>query len=290
MTEIETSLIQASLDGDAAKVRELLAAGADANVRNAETYPIGYEWNTTPLMCAAAKGHLEVVRVLLKGGADVAAASEKHKVDGGGGNQALHHALSNDHVEVAKALLDAGADANALGNWGRTPLVCAISGMNVAGVRLVLERDGRADLKVKRKGYEPPLFAATNVICNTSSMVAREGKMVLEVQAIWDRKDDVLEVFRVLIAAGADPNAPGDRNVVALARLVMGEKVPDDVRLPVMEMLVDAGARADVADKDGFTPMSLAARFNNPRVIELLGRAPASPAKPATSKAGKGKG
>ena len=46
------------------------------NVRNAETYPLGHEWNTTALMCVAAKGHLEVARLLIQAGADVSAGSE----------------------------------------------------------------------------------------------------------------------------------------------------------------------------------------------------------------------
>lgn len=273
MTDNEKALVQASVDGDAAKVRELLAAGAKVNVRNAETYPIGYEWNTTPLMFAAANGHMDVVRVLLEGGADVSAASEKHKVDGGGGNQAIHHAVRNNHVEVAKVLLDAGADPNAQGNHGYTPLIWAIGEMNVAAVRLILERGGQANLKIKRNGYEPPLYCATGTICNTTTMVARNGKLVMAVLEKWERKEEVLEIFRLLIAAGADPNAPGGRKNVALTGLVLREEMPDDIRFPIVEMLMNAGARADVENKDGWSPLRFAKeRFNNPRMIELLSR------------------
>ncbi|HEY2584563.1 MAG TPA: ankyrin repeat domain-containing protein [Tepidisphaeraceae bacterium] len=95
------------------------------NVRESELRPLGLESNVTPLMCAAAKGHLDVVRALLDTGADVSAATEAHKQDGGGGSQALHHALTNNHVEIAKLLLDAGADPNALGSWAFTPLTSA---------------------------------------------------------------------------------------------------------------------------------------------------------------------
>ena len=273
LTDNEKALIQAAVEGDAERIRQLLSAGVDVNVRNAETYPIGYEWNITSLMCAANKGHLEVCRILLAAGADVSAGSEQHKVDGGGGSQALHHALRDNHVDVAKLLLDAGADPNAQGNHGWTPLLCALTTMSLAGVRLVLERGGQANLKVKRKGYEPPLYVAVSTINNTTAMVNRNGKLVLEVAEIWERNGEVAEIFRVLIEAGADPNAPGPRNATALGRLVFGHQLPDDIRLPVAELLLNAGARADTADKDGQTPISIAARSSNSRLIELLNRA-----------------
>jgi ankyrin repeat protein len=272
LTDNEKTLIYAAVEGDADKTRQLLSDGVNVNVRNAETYPLGYEWNTTALMCAAANGHLEVARLLIAAGAEVSAASEQHKADGGGGWQALHHALRNNHLEVAKLLFDTGSDPNALGNYAWTPLLCALKPMSLAAVRLVLERGGQANLKVRRKGYEPPLYVAAATINNTTSMVNRNSKLVPEVAEIWARKDEVIEIFRQLIAAGADPNAPGARSSTALGRLVLGGEMPDAIRLPIAELLLNAGARTDVANKDGETPMSAAARLKNPRVIELLNR------------------
>ena len=54
LTDNEKALIQAVLQGDAAKTRELLSAGTDVNVRNADSHPLGLELNTTPLMCATS--------------------------------------------------------------------------------------------------------------------------------------------------------------------------------------------------------------------------------------------
>jgi ankyrin repeat protein len=284
LTDDERALIQAAVEGDAEKARQLLSTGVDVNVRNGETYPIGYEWNTTPLMCAADKGHLEVCRILLEAGADVSAASVKHKADGGGGAQALHHALMDSHVEVAKLLLDAGADPNAQGNYGSTPLGYAARELNPAAVRLVLERGGQPNPKIKRSGCESPLHGATLAICNTSTLVNRNGKLVMEVLETWERKQDLFEVFRLLLAAGADPNAPGARNSRVLSSLAHCEEMPDDIRLPIIEMLLNAGARADLPNKDGWTPLRWVERHKNPRVLELLSRPPVVPPNAAAVK------
>jgi ankyrin repeat protein len=284
LTDSEKTLIEAALEGDAEKIRQLLSGGVNVNVRNAQTYPIGYEWNTTPLMCAADKGHLEVCRILLDAGADVSAASVRHKADGGGGAQALHHALMGNHVEVARLLLDAGADPNAQANFGFTPLLYAVQELNPAAVRLVLERGGLPNLKVKRSGYEPPIYVATGTICNTTSMVSRNGKIVMEVLVKWERKEAIFEVFRLLLAAGADPNAPGPRDYRALSRLARCEEMPDDIRIPIIEMLLNAGARADLPNKDGWTPLQDAQRYKNPRMMELLSRPPVVPPNAAANK------
>jgi len=89
MTADETAMIEAAVNGDLPRVRELLARGVPADVRTVGMYPLGMEWNVTPLMCAAAKGHVEILRALLDAGADVAAACEANKVDGGPGSTAL---------------------------------------------------------------------------------------------------------------------------------------------------------------------------------------------------------
>lgn len=290
LNENERALIQAAIDGDAARVRALLSTGVNVNVRNAETHPLGLEWNTTALMCAAAKGHVEVVRLLLAAGADVSAATEAHKVDGGpGGSQALHHALDRDQVEAARLLLDAGADPDGLGRYGRSPLTSALVPMSLAGVQLVLKHGAKVNLKAKRKDYQPPLYAASSSICSTTSMVSRNGKMVLEVAAIWERKDQVLEIFRLLLAAGADANATGPRQRTALATLAFCHQMPDELRIPLIEMLLAAGARPDQVDKDGDTALSTAKLRPHQRVIELLSRPLPPPGTAAKKPGGKPK-
>ena len=93
----ETALMFASRFGDVESARLLLAAGADANDRDA--------WGVSATMLAAFSGHGEVARLLLANGADP-------NVDASGFT-ALHCAIMRRDGATVAALLQRGADPNA---------------------------------------------------------------------------------------------------------------------------------------------------------------------------------
>ena len=110
----QTALMWAAAEGHADVV-----AGAHRCRRGCSDarLPSGF----TPLLFAVREGRLDVVRVLLKAGADV---NETIPVDGAGGAamaagcrrpvpSALLLAVMNAHFELAAHLLDAGANPNA---------------------------------------------------------------------------------------------------------------------------------------------------------------------------------
>jgi ankyrin repeat protein len=131
-------------DGDAPKVAELIASGADVN----RIAPDG----NTPLLDAAIAGHADVVRVLLEAGADPRIVDQRnmkatpaHKagymghadvaralvadprleLDAQGpfnGYTALHDAIWHGHVETAQVYIAAGARLDLRALDGRTPL------------------------------------------------------------------------------------------------------------------------------------------------------------------------
>ena len=59
----------------------------------------------TPLHVASLKGHLEVVKYLIKHGADIHAKDKFDKMP-------FHNACSKGHVEVAEYLISCGTDIN----------------------------------------------------------------------------------------------------------------------------------------------------------------------------------
>ena len=87
---IEMNLIEASRAGNLNKVKELIAAGIDVNVRW-----VG-EW--TPLHEACWRDNTEVAKVLVSAGADINARTFN-------GSTPLHFAIINDYTKIAEYFL-----------------------------------------------------------------------------------------------------------------------------------------------------------------------------------------
>jgi ankyrin repeat protein len=98
--ELTLQLYEAAASGNADRVRELIEGRAKPDGR-----PSG---EPTPLIAAASRGHVDVIRVLL---AEGAGPNFRH---GGSreGTTALAEAVQNKQVEAARLLVDAGADVN----------------------------------------------------------------------------------------------------------------------------------------------------------------------------------
>jgi ankyrin repeat protein len=82
-------------------VRRLLKAKADPNRAD--------KVGVRPLMRAAMKGNLEMLKLLLDAGADLEAQQRSEGQDRG---TALRFAVSHDHKEAVVFLLKAGANPN----------------------------------------------------------------------------------------------------------------------------------------------------------------------------------
>lgn len=89
------SIHDVAANGDTTRLRSLIRAGADADVRDACAW--------TPLMNAALHGRLETVDYLLAEGAGADPVDK-------GNYSAMMLAASNNHTAVVARLLDAGAD------------------------------------------------------------------------------------------------------------------------------------------------------------------------------------
>ncbi|MEP7248119.1 MAG: ankyrin repeat domain-containing protein [Gammaproteobacteria bacterium] len=97
--ETGSILMAAARTGNPEVIKLLLAAGADANFTEPSS-------GQTPLMWAAAEGHLEAVNALIAAGAKVGARAQDERT-------ALFFAVRRGEISVVSALLAAGADVNA---------------------------------------------------------------------------------------------------------------------------------------------------------------------------------
>jgi ankyrin repeat protein len=105
-----TPLCGAASWGHTPVLRELLAAGADANLAEADGY--------TPLAWAVSGGSLDAAWMLLDAGAD------PNQRDGHG-RTPLHRAAEQGRLSLVRLLLEHGADGSLRDDDGRTPLDAA---------------------------------------------------------------------------------------------------------------------------------------------------------------------
>ena len=111
--DFNDDLLAAAESGDLAKIRALLAEGADLNAKNSN--------GQTPLMLAAGTfGRIDTVRTLLSAGAAMNAQDIS-------GRTALVMAILANDVDMVQALLANGADIELKHGLGTTPLMLAVS-------------------------------------------------------------------------------------------------------------------------------------------------------------------
>jgi len=253
-----TSLLYAARDGRPEEARLLVAAGADVNLAD----PNGI----SPLLMAILNNHVDVARFLLDYGANIHAADfwgrtplwaavELRNLD-------LDHGVDSGIdrgpvLDFIRLLLDRGADVNArtkevppsrrflysLGDvsWvdmtGQTPFLRAALSGDVSLMHLLLERG--ADPNIATFG-------------GTTALIAAAGVNWTVAQTYTVSKEALLEAVRLCLEKGANVNATNSMGLTA----VMGaaNRGSDDI----IQFLVEKGAKLDVKDNVGRTPITWA--------------------------------
>jgi uncharacterized protein len=244
-----TALLMAARQGAVDGVRALIEAGADLNL----TEPDG----SSALVLAIVNNHPDVAMLLLEKGANPNVADSA-------GMAALYAALEMrsggrlinrpsrkptglvDSLDLVKQILDRGGNPNArlrtptLQRYhnggdaqltdGATPLMRAAKSIDLAAMRLLLDRGAEPNLMTKNL-TTPVMFAA-------GAAGARN-------------EADAMAAIALCLKYGADVNAFNSTGQTALHIAVERSDA-------VVRLLVERGAEMDLKDRDGRTPLDIA--------------------------------
>jgi ankyrin repeat protein len=274
-----SALMFAARDGDLESATMLALAGARVN----DTNPIG----STPLMMAIRNDRTPVALFLIEKGADP-------NIDQAG-HTALHLAVARKNLEVVKALIERGARVNARltkgepdpdGNrnynqlpeylLGATPFLLATA-LNEADMMLALVKAG-ADISIPMEDGTTTVMASMGIFPGVFGFIPFEkippGGAAGDNTAYFQRKKlfseaKVLETMKLVVELGGDVNGARGNLVtyhVGNSRTLVGRDVGDtalhiataDKYPSVVEFLVSKGAKLDVKDRRGLTPLGIA--------------------------------
>jgi len=262
LPEGETVLMTASRTGDPATIALLLEHGARIDARE--------QWyGENALMWAAAENHAEAVRVLLRAGADVDSRSTELELANRrqgqnilplGGWTPLMYAARQSAVEAGRALVEGGAELDAVDPDGATALVLAIINANYDFAAFLIEAGADPNV-ADAAAAMGPLYAAADM----HRLAVGHGRP----NPIPRDEHDAVDVVRMLLEHGADPNAAlegtimqrhhtgGDSVLGKGATPLMRASKSGDVE--VMRLLLDAGADPLATMPNGTTALMFAA-------------------------------
>ncbi|KAM0545410.1 hypothetical protein ACHAPJ_011315 [Fusarium lateritium] len=227
VTMLASPLFQAARHGHASTVRVLLKHGASMEFTGL--------WERNPLHVAAVQGYTEVIRAILEEReVDIERPSDQKFT-------ALYLSVVFGHPIAAKYLLDRGSDPNmGILGTGRddnqwTPLVVVADDGHRECAKLLLER-----------GANPNICGPT-------------GPPLL-----WAVNNGGLEIFNMLLDAGADPRSELLKTPLLIEAVGWGF---ERIGLPMLERLLELDLDVNAKDAEGNTALAIAAQSYPRQVV-----------------------
>jgi ankyrin repeat protein len=270
-----TPLLFAVRDGNLAITRLLLELGAEINQTSGN--------HTSPLLIALLNGQATLAGELLDRGADPNITDDYKRgalfaaIELRNFNHDKYPFLydeGRDPLDLIKALLVKGANPNQLtdttpvhglmqfdGSWvnfdGQTPFIRAALSGDVTVMRLLLQHGADPNIATKE---------------GSTALMAASGINWIPAQTYTRSEAEYLDAVKLCLEKGAPVNATNSLQLAAI------HGAANRGWTPIIQILADHGARLDVADTGGRTPMVfaqgtfLAIRppVAKPEAIELL--------------------
>lgn len=218
----------------------------------------------TPLYLAAWNGQIELVALFLHKGANIDTPNRYNWTP-------LRAAASKGYLEVVRLLLSRGADPTIPHNDGGTPLHAAAWQGHTPVVELLLDKG--VDATVPDIAGRTPLYAAAwNGQADTVELLIRKGRNVdinTPNQYQWTplraaATKGFVDVVKVLLEHGADVSIPHNLGGTPLHAAAWSGHVE------VARLLLEKGADHTVANNSGWTPVAVATSRSHWDVVGLL--------------------
>ena len=267
--------------GDIDRVRELIDRdpGLINRVSEYSTYYVG---SGSPINNAAARGHIEIVRLLLDRGADPNLLEEGIAPDG----HALYSAAANGHHDIARLLLDHGASPNQAVESSADALSRAISNSDQPMIDLLcshgafrsaelLGYDGDVRTAATMFAANPALADDGDALCN-AAWNGHESfvRLILKYQPDlpariswpgWIPASKTNALNDLLIEHGMSPSQPDWLMITPLHQIARKGD------LEAAAAILDRGADIHARDEDiCSTPLGWAAKFGQLEMVKLL--------------------
>jgi cytohesin len=243
----DTPLQRAAWDGDVGQVKALLATGAKVDD---EVYGV-----RPPLYLTIVQGqqrNTAVAKLLLAAGANTNVEVD----DGypGGRRVVLQTAVGWGNIEIMKALLAAGAKVDHVDKSGQQPIHTAAARGCIEAAKVLLAAGAKVDAEIKN-----------------NDMDSMNGQQPLHVAAFHGNTATV----EFLISMGADVDAKDASGNTVVKTVVYGGCNAE--RIKTLQLLIKSGAKPDLADREGSTPLDHAVFYKDAAAIRILQAAGAKP-------------
>ena len=234
----------------------LVERGANINIQNSS--------GATPLHEAVRSGNTEAVSFILDNGADINAQDSN-------GNTVLHLAVPPaNHAAMIRLLLQRGIDPNSRDVHGDSPLHVLISLNRSPEVVRALLSGRRIDLSVRNIRGQTPLHVAVQenrialipiLLENGSDIFATDNSGVTPFGLALQQRGQILEsLITVDTAKQAD----------SMGNTMLHMAVQAGVNTTIIGNILDKNAVLNMRNRDGDTPLHIAARMNQREAGEFL--------------------
>ncbi|KAI9670483.1 MAG: hypothetical protein M1817_004350 [Caeruleum heppii] len=202
-----------------------------------------HEGIETQPMRALAGRHVELLRLLLDGGADIEAKNDR-------GSTALMHALDHEDVATAQLLLEQGADCEVADEEGDTLLLRAVRKGHSKTARFLLDAGACSDART--------LMGSTLLMCAVDSP-----------HGVVDHRTE--EMVRLLLDAGNSIESRDNMGNTPLMYAVRSCRSEDGGRgEAIVRLLLGEGADATAMNVEDWTALDFAMKFYVDEVVTLL--------------------